>query len=121
MRSVVGLLISAAALSACSYEPPKEAFACGGDYKDGGVTIAREQSSCPWPFDTDKMTIICKSHDDVYARIDGKDYALNGFAMVHGGHDPKPIWLPDPDPILANAGMKVNISPYLDAALALCK
>jgi hypothetical protein len=48
---------------------------------------------------------------------DGKTYAANGTAMDHGYFaDIDPIWAPDPDV----AGLKISISPVIDAALALC-
>ncbi|WP_243836904.1 DUF2511 domain-containing protein [Paenarthrobacter nitroguajacolicus] len=48
---------------------------------------------------------------------DGKTYAANGTAKDHGGYlDIDPIWAPHPDV----SGLKVDISPVIDAALALC-
>ena len=48
---------------------------------------------------------------------DGKTYAANGTAKDHGDFaDIDPIWAPDPDV----AGLKISISPVIDAALALC-
>lgn len=47
----------------------------------------------------------------------GKTYALNGTAKDHSSHpDIDPIWAPHPDV----SGLKVDISPVIDAALALC-
>ncbi|MBE4720134.1 DUF2511 domain-containing protein [Pseudarthrobacter sp. AB1] len=47
----------------------------------------------------------------------GKTYALNGTAKDHSSHpDIDPIWAPHPDV----AGLKIDISPVIDAALALC-
>ena len=48
---------------------------------------------------------------------DGKTYAANGTAKDHGNHlDIDPIWAPNPDV----SGLKIDISPVIDAALALC-
>jgi hypothetical protein len=48
---------------------------------------------------------------------DGRTYAANGTAKDHGDFaDIDPIWAPDPDV----AGLKISISPVIDAALALC-
>lgn len=48
---------------------------------------------------------------------DGKTYAVNGTAKDHGDHASiDPIWAPDPDV----AGLKISISPIIDAALVLC-
>jgi hypothetical protein len=48
---------------------------------------------------------------------DGKTYAANGTAKDHGDFaDIDPIWAPDP----GVAGLKISISPVIDAALALC-
>lgn len=48
---------------------------------------------------------------------DGKTYAANGTAKDHGNHlDIDPIWAPNPDV----SGLKIDMSPVLDAALALC-
>lgn len=49
---------------------------------------------------------------------DGKTYAANGTAKDHGNHpDIDPIWAPNPDV----SGLKIDMSPVTDAALALCK
>jgi hypothetical protein len=49
---------------------------------------------------------------------DGKTYAANGTAKDHGKYaDIDPIWAPNPDV----AGLKIDMSPITDAALALCK
>ncbi len=48
---------------------------------------------------------------------DGKTYAANGTAKDHGNYlDIDPIWAPHPDV----SGLKIDISPVIDAALALC-
>jgi hypothetical protein len=48
---------------------------------------------------------------------DGKIYAANGTAKDHGNYlDIDPIWAPNPDV----SGLKIDMSPVLDAALALC-
>ncbi|MFE5835841.1 DUF2511 domain-containing protein [Arthrobacter sp. NPDC056493] len=48
---------------------------------------------------------------------DGKTYAANGTAKDHGNYlDIDPIWAPHPDV----TGLKVDISPVIDAALELC-
>lgn len=48
---------------------------------------------------------------------DGKTYAANGTAKDHGNYaDIDPIWAPHPDV----SGLKVDISPVIDAALELC-
>jgi hypothetical protein len=47
----------------------------------------------------------------------GKTYALNGTAKDHSSHpDIDPIWAPHPDV----SGLKIDISPVIDTALALC-
>ena len=49
---------------------------------------------------------------------DGKTYAANGTAKDHGNYaDIDPIWALNPDV----AGLKIDMSPVADAALALCK
>ncbi|MET3172945.1 UNVERIFIED_ORG: hypothetical protein ABIB52_000773 [Arthrobacter sp. UYCu721] len=49
---------------------------------------------------------------------DGKTYAANGTAKDHGNYlDIDPIWAPNPDV----SGLKIDISPVIDAAFALCK
>lgn len=48
---------------------------------------------------------------------DGKTYAANGTAKDHGNYlDIDPIWAPHPDV----SGLKIDISPVIHAALALC-
>jgi hypothetical protein len=48
---------------------------------------------------------------------DGKTYAVNGTAKNHSDYlDIDPIWAPHPDV----SGLKIDISPVIDAALALC-
>lgn len=48
---------------------------------------------------------------------DGKTYAANGTAKDHGNYlDIDPIWAPNP----GVSGLKIDISPVTDAALALC-
>lgn len=48
---------------------------------------------------------------------DGKTYAANGTAKDHGNYlDIDPIWAPNPDV----SGLKIDISPVIDATLALC-
>jgi len=48
---------------------------------------------------------------------DGTTYAANGTAKDHGDYaDIDPIWAPDPDV----DGLKISISPVIDAALELC-
>lgn len=48
---------------------------------------------------------------------DGKTYAANGTAKDHGNYlDIDPIWAPHP----GVSGLKIDISPVIDAALALC-
>lgn len=47
----------------------------------------------------------------------GKTYALNGTAKDHSSHpDIDPIWAPHPEV----AGLKIDVSPVIEAALALC-
>ncbi|MET1085858.1 MAG: DUF2511 domain-containing protein [Arthrobacter sp.] len=49
---------------------------------------------------------------------DGKTYAANGTAKDHGNYaDIDPIWAPNPDV----SGLKIDMGPVTDAALALCK
>jgi len=48
---------------------------------------------------------------------DGKTYAANGTAKDHGNYlDIDPIWAPNPDV----SDLKIDISPVIDAARALC-
>lgn len=48
---------------------------------------------------------------------DGKTYAANGTAKDHGNYlDIDPIWARNPDV----SGLKIDSSPVIDAALALC-
>lgn len=48
---------------------------------------------------------------------DGKTYAANGTAKDHGDYlDIDPIWAPNPDV----SGLKTDITPVIDAALARC-
>ncbi|MBT2534502.1 DUF2511 domain-containing protein [Arthrobacter sp. ISL-48] len=48
---------------------------------------------------------------------DGKTYAANGTAKDHGNYlDIDSIWAPNPD----GSGLKIDFSPVIDAALALC-
>lgn len=47
---------------------------------------------------------------------DGKTYAADGTAKDHGSYpDIDPIWAPHP----TVSGLKIDISPVIDAALAL--
>ena len=52
-----------------------------------------------------------------FATEDGTEYALNGTAKDHtDAADIDPIWAPDPE----MEGLKINIGPLIDRALALC-
>jgi hypothetical protein len=49
---------------------------------------------------------------------DGKTYAANGTAKDHGNYaDIDPIWAPNPDV----SGLKIDMDPVTEAALAQCK
>jgi hypothetical protein len=78
-----------------------------------------------WPLTFEKATVSCVN--DVYAFVydtaTDDRYPLNGMAssaVKSGkmeGYDLDTVWKDDPD----YSGVKISISPVLDAALSLCK
>jgi hypothetical protein len=92
--------------------------------KDPGLLISTTFGD-EWPLTVPYAVVHCKEIT-VAGRIlqvatldspDGETYAANGTAKDHGDYaDIDPIWAPDPD----MAGLRINISPIIDAALALC-
>lgn len=92
--------------------------------KDPGLLVSTTFGD-QWPLTVPYVVAHCKNitvagrHLQV-ATVDapnGETYAVNGTAKDHGDHvDIDPIWAPHPDV----SGLKRNIGPVTDAALALC-
>jgi hypothetical protein len=92
--------------------------------KDPGLLVSTDFGD-KWPLTVPYVTAHCQAItvDGRHLKavfLDapwGKTYALNGTAKDHSSHpDIDPIWAPHPDV----PGLKIDISPVIDAALALC-
>jgi hypothetical protein len=92
-----------------------------------------------WPFTVAEGEVSCRAGSAVVFEVNGKAYAVNGNAKSRGYLPIEPIWRHDPGMIkmqeeIAKAEGKtleeikklmgpmprVNISPIIDAGLALC-
>ena len=105
-----------------SAQPEAHAIAaresCGGTISGGSLMLRKEQASCQWPFTVSEVKIGCNRYlsgaGELWVEADGRRYGLNGFGITRYGQL-EPIWKDDgPPPI------KVNIGPWIDAALDLC-
>jgi len=79
-----------------------------------------------WPLTVPYAVVHCKDITAGGMRLnvvtltapDGTRYAVNGTAQDHTSYpEIDPIWAPDPDV----DGLKIDISPVIDAGLMLCK
>lgn len=91
---------------------------------DPGLIVSTDFGD-DWPLTVPYAVVHCESISAggrvlLVATVDAPDgttYAANGTAKDHGDFmDIDPIWAPDPDV----DGLKISISPVIDAALALC-
>lgn len=91
-----------------------------------------------WPFTVGKGELACRNNAVTLA-VDGTTYAINGAASAQGYKDITPIWREEPhsleyakkvareekktlSEVQEQMGiMRVNISPVLNAGLALCE
>ena len=92
--------------------------------KDPGLLISTDFGD-KWPLTVPYVVAHCEGitvagrHHQVATvdAPDGKTYAANGTAKDHGNYlDIDPIWAPHP----SVSGLKIDISPVIDPALALC-
>ncbi|MFB7288992.1 DUF2511 domain-containing protein [Actinacidiphila glaucinigra] len=75
------------------------------------------QEFTTWPFTVGSGQIGCQGGGAVTFAAQGRAYALNGTAREFGWPAIDPIWRDDPE----TAGLKMNISEVLDAALRICR
>ena len=80
--------------------------------------MSKSELGDAWPLTVESGTVTCENGSQViFAAPNGTRYAVNGTAMSQTDL-PRidEIWAPDP----TIDGAKVNISPIIDAGLALC-
>lgn len=91
---------------------------------DPGILV-RTDYGAEWPLKVDYAVVSCESKTVMGRELlivtmedpDGNAYAVNGTAQDHTDlPDVRPIWADDPDV----DGLKIDISPVIDAGLALC-
>lgn len=112
-----------------SYAPSSSSPAVGVDVpsvvaNEPGLIISTDFGD-DWPLTVPYAVVHCETISAggrvlqvaTFDAPDGTTYAANGTAKDHGDYaDIDPIWAPDPDV----SGLKISISPVIDAALALC-
>ena len=95
------------------------------EFKGKPGLVTRTDLGEQWPLRVDYGVITCQNKiltDRVlpialFTAPDGTVYALNGTAKSHTtAADIEPIWLPNPEV----SGLKIDIGPLIDRALALC-
>ena len=69
-----------------------------------------------WPLLVGSGYVDCLPVSTAVFKTGGVTYALNGFAVSKDYVDIDPIWKDHPE----LQGMKADIGPLIDAALALC-
>ncbi len=121
MRLLVAVCLSAA-LTGCSdfSEGFQEGVQDGASEKPKGQ-VSRSELGEEWPLTVDEGVLACDGKDGTGSATftsGGTKYALNGLAKGKGdGIDIDPIWAPNPEV----SGLKKDISPLIDRALALCE
>jgi hypothetical protein len=103
---------------------PADAVLCGARHVGKALIASKATATCPWAFTVPEVTLTCTAGSyssvavetsSLLVEANGQTYALNGIAKKnYPAFDP--IWAPDPE----WKGMKVNVGPWIDAALALC-
>jgi hypothetical protein len=103
---------------------PADAVLCGARHVGKALIASKAMATCPWAFTVPEVTLTCTAGSyssvavetsSLLVEASGRTYALNGIAKKN--YPPfDPIWAPDPE----WKGMKVNVGPWIDAALALC-
>jgi len=79
------------------------------------IPISRADYGDAWPLTVDSGTLTCEpGHAVVFRAPDGKEYGVNGAAGDRP--DIGPIWADDPTGIAP----KLDLSPLIEAGLALC-
>ncbi len=81
-----------------------------------GVTVTKQELGDKWPLTVDSAKLECRNSAAI-AHVNGKTYALNGFAEQKGYPDIRPVRRDDPK----FKGLKVSIGPLIKRALELCK
>lgn len=88
------------------------------------LMVTKEEYGAKWAFKFNRGILSCERYAVFIADVDTLvKYPLNGpaiSAMENGRVLAQPlenVWLPNPK----NPGAKINVGPYIDAGLKLCK
>jgi hypothetical protein len=107
MRRLIVAAALGVTLSACGGNPP-------------GQAVSRATMGEAWPLTVESGTLRCEPPGAVVFTAGGVEYAVNGLALGQaaqkGWRDIEEIWADNPDPMLP----KMDISPLINAGLALC-
>ena len=86
-----------------------------------GQLVSRTQMPETWPLTVDRGYLRCEQPGRavVFTTERGRQYGVNGVAQ---GRYPsiEPIWAPDPDPTMAEAGARKGIGSLISLGLAMC-
>lgn len=92
------------------------------------LVVTEAEATCPWAFTVSEIRLACSNNGagvgaiaqrQATATSNAQTYALNGTARR--SHPPlDPIWLPNAELRMPGAVIRVNLNPWINAALALC-
>ena len=108
-------IASAARQRAAALAATLLAAACSEDAPRGEL-LQRTQLGDAWPLSLDSVRVDCVDASSAVAYDGATTYALNATARSRGHADIEPVWRPDPKV----PGLRVDISPLTDRALAPC-
>lgn len=97
-----------------------------GSAKHEGTRLTQAQLGPRWPLTVPAATVHCRNPTgpeagDVTVTINGVEYALNGLAAQENrwpAFADSGLWRHDPSTV---RGVKVDITPLVDAGLKLCR
>jgi hypothetical protein len=86
--------------------------------------VSATEFGASWPLTVEDGFLSCAPPGVVlFAAPSGQRYPVNGLAISRFPDLPdiKEIWALNPDPALANAGLRISIGPLIDRGLELCE
>lgn len=119
---LIGPLVAACSSTGTSASPPTAAHSSTlvTSKADAGL-VTRADLGSDWPLTVDKVYLACRPLPGnlqilTVTAPDGTTYGLNGVALDHNYPRIDPIWAADP----GSDGLKLDMSPLMDKASALC-
>lgn len=97
---------------------------------DNSEAIFAKDYGKSWAFSFDRAVLVCVPNDAVFIKdvMGDKVYALNGSAIglvksgaVDASELTNDAWMEDPEYKAVGMSIRVDVSPFIDAGLKLCR